>query len=227
MALRLVDTPWSYSALDAFETCPLNFYWTRVHKPSRGEPYSKAKADGTDVHSAMQAYVERGTEPPIALRKFKGIVDRVTTDASDVVCEIKLGLTAELKPCGYFDHNISLRTQFDLQALRPDAIAQLDYKTSSQPRETELQLKLYGLAGLMTWTQYDKAWSAYIYTHHPSRALLTERKDLPAIVAEVNPRVERLRLAREENHWPERQGWKCSYCPVKECRFWKPTPQKR
>ena len=198
----------------------MNFYWTRVHKPSRGEPWSAAKAGGIAVHSEMQKYVEiKDYVVPPALLRFKHVVDRVIVDALDVTCETKLGLTADLEPCDYFAKDISLRVQFDLNVRRPDALAQLDYKTSSQPRESNLQLQLYGLAGLMTWTKYDKAWSAFLYTQHEPRPMVTRRKDLPEIISAVNPRVERLRIARAENHWPERQGWKCKFCPVTECRF--------
>jgi hypothetical protein len=221
--LRLIDTPWSYSALEGFETCPRNFNATRGPKATHKEPYMKSKADGLDVHAAMQAYVERGAEPPIGLRKFKGIVDRVTDGATDITCEIKFGLRADLSPCDFFDKDVSMRVAFDLNALRKDSIAQLDYKTSARPRESDLQLQLYALAALMRWTNYEQVWGAFVYTHFNARPLLTERKQIPKIIETVNPRVERLRLAREEDDWPERQSWKCGFCPVRECRFNNPA----
>jgi hypothetical protein len=117
---------------------------------------------------------------------------------------------------------VCLRVQFDLNALRPDSIAQLDYKTSSQPRESELQLKLYGLASLQRWPQYDTCYSAFVYTHHPSRMVKTSRDEIADIVAAVNPRLERLRLAREQDSWLKRPSWKCGYCPVAECEHYNP-----
>ena len=224
--LRFVDTPFSYSVLDNFESCPRNYNATRWAK-THVEERTYEKTEGIDVHKAMQHYVERRAEPPIGLRKFKNIVDRVTKGALDVTCEIKFGLRSDLSPCDFFDKDVCLRVQFDLNALKPDAIAQLDYKTSSQPRESELQLKLYGVAGLMRWPRYDVCHSAFVYTHHNSRPVTVRRSDIPSIVAEVNPRLERLRLARENNEWPERQSWKCGFCPVHECRFNKPNPKYR
>lgn len=223
--LRFTNTPWSFSVLDAFDTCPRNYNatrWAKTHK----EVYSKAKAKGTDVHEAMQAYVERGVAPPIGLQKFKGIVDKVTAGALDTTCEIRMGMRSDLSPCDFFDHDVCYRGQFDLNVLRPDAIAQLDFKTG-QPRESELQLKLYGIAGMQRWGRYDETWAAFVYTQYPSRTVSTARAEIPDIVQAINPRLERLRVARETGDFPERQCWKCRFCPVKECRFWQPPQARR
>lgn len=219
--LRLVDTPFSYSVLDNFETCEYNYQATRWNK-THVEAHTRQKGLGLDVHTAMQRYVERGEAPPLGLVKFRRIVDTVTEGASDVVCEIKFGLRSDLSPCQFFDKDVCLRVQFDLNALRRDSIAQLDYKTSSQPRESELQLKLYGMAGLMRWPQFQECWSAFIYTHHPSRRVRTTRDEIPDIVAALNPRLERLKAARESDSWVKRSSWKCGYCPVSECEFYNP-----
>jgi hypothetical protein len=221
--LRFVNTPFSFSALEAFDICAKNFYWTReVPKAQRlGEPYSAKKTTGLDVHDAMQNYVERGEEPPIGLRKFKHAVDRVTAGALDITCEIKMGLRSDLSPCDFFDNDVAYRGQFDLNAKRADAIAQLDYKTG-RAKETELQLKMYAVAGMQRWPTYNEVWGAFVYTHHDSMVVETKRKERPEIVSAINPRLERLKIARDEGNWPERQGWKCQYCPVKQCRFWNP-----
>ena len=63
---KFVDIPWSYSALDAFETCPRNYYLTRVIKIHQ-ETFSGSKSLGLQVHDAMQNYINTGAVLPPSL----------------------------------------------------------------------------------------------------------------------------------------------------------------
>lgn len=219
--LRFVDTPWSYSALANFEECPRHYDATRQRKTHTEDWDSRASANtGALVHKAMENYITTGDPPPPGLTHFRRIVDRFSTGALQVSTEIRWGLRSDLSPCGFFDNDVCLRVQVDYLALRPDALVNLDYKTSSEPRDDPYQLRLYGLAALQKYPKYTYAYAAFLYTKHHSKTEVVLRDQIPEMVEAVNPRLERLKRAREDDHYPERRNWRCrKFCPVVECRF--------
>jgi hypothetical protein len=212
----VADVTWSYSALNNFETCPRRFEAVQ-EKKTHVEVEGIGILKGKQVHKYMERYVIANEPVPDNLHVLRLVADRVLGGAQDVLVETRLGVTARLTPCQFFDSQVSLRSVVDLTAVWSDAIVVVDWKTSKIKRESELQLQLSALAALAHYPGYDTAHCVFAYDKHPHTRIRVDRADLPAIVREVNPRLERLKRARAEDVWPERPGWACRFCPVTSC----------
>lgn len=214
----------SVSNLDAFELCPRNYEASHVTKTVAFES-SDAMEAGKETHKQLENYVMMGTPLPLGLTKVKAVVDAVCADAIDIIPERRVALTAALEPVGFFHDDVAYRGIIDLTVIRKKSIIILDYKTSNEPRETFLQLKLNSTAVLMENPSYDTVHMMYVYTKFPHRRETFTRDDLPAFLGEVYPRVERLRLARAEGNFPPIPSWKCRFCKVKTCPHNKNEPR--
>ena len=63
------------------------------------------------------------------------------------LCENKLGLTADLKPCGFFDKQVWWRGIADIIILQDDKAFTVDYKTGKSSKYADLkQLEVLSLA---------------------------------------------------------------------------------
>lgn len=208
----------SVSTLDAFEICPRNYEASHITKEI---PFTTSAASeaGKLAHKQLEDYVMAGTPLPLGLLDIKRTVDAVTVGAQQVMAERRVALSWDLRPVGFFDDDVAYRGVVDLTILRDDAVIIADYKTGSEPRETFLQLRLNALAVLQEFPQYRTVHMLYLYTKHAKRRSMMERDEIPELLAEIYPRVERIRLARESGEFPPKKGWKCRFCSLRSCVF--------
>jgi PD-(D/E)XK nuclease superfamily len=207
---------WSFSALEAFERCAMQFGEVNVRKKYPFVESEQMKA-GNQVHKMLEDYVTIGTPLPAGLTHIKAHIDKLCVGALNVQAEQSVALTWDLEPCGTFDFNVSYRGKLDLTVSRPDALIVTDYKTSSEPREGLEQLELSCLAALQRNKQYDVAWGVFAYTKHKFRKVKVLRSDIPLLAATMVPRLERLKEAKEKGLFPATPGFQCRWCPVVTC----------
>ena len=208
---------WSYSTLTNYELCPRFYYETTIAKTFVEEKGTAANF-GDEAHKAIQSYIMSGKPVSPGLRGWATEVDKLAAKATRVTAEAKMGVTADLQPCKFFDANVGLRVISDATFFYdfPGA-AVVDWKTSSEPRETPLQLKLVALGTLVHWPELQVVYAKFVYTQHKPLIQVVKRNEIDAIVAEVTPRLERFRDARRIAEFPERPSWKCRFCPVSTC----------
>ena len=70
--------PWSYSALNAFETCPRRYQLTRVTKEAH-ERQHEASIWGNKVHKHLEDYANGKNQLPKDLQKYAKYVDKIFT----------------------------------------------------------------------------------------------------------------------------------------------------
>jgi len=209
--------PWSWSALESFELCPENYYRTRVLKDV-DDAARPGLAPGQEMHKAIETYVKTGKALPLGLRKFETIINKVAPQALDIITEGRGGLTSDLHPTDFFGADVSCRMVLDFLAEYEDSSILLDWKSSSQPRESIDQLRLYCLFSLQKYPHHKKAHAGFVYSNFPNRLLTVHRHEAMVIAEDFRPRVEKFDLAYKEGHWPRRPSWKCkAYCPVLDC----------
>jgi RecB family exonuclease len=208
----------SYSALDAFETCPRKYEASNFLKTV---PFvtSEAMARGNRVHKFMEDYVKEGTPVPAGLTKLKSLVDKITPRATEVHAEQQIAINYDLKQVGYFAGDVAWRAKLDLTVLHPPGMIVVDYKTSSEPRETIDQLEMNILMAFVRYPDIERARGIFAYTDHKDRHRDIARTDIPRIVDGIYPRLERLRLAQERRDFPPTPCYLCKFCPVKKCQF--------
>lgn len=138
---------WSYSNLSLYQQCPKKYYHLKIAKDITEAP-SEAIAFGNKIHKIAQEYVENDKPIPAEyVVAMQAPLDKLKAMPGEKLCENKLGLTIDLKPCGFFDKNVWWRGIADIIILQDDKALTVDYKTGKKSQYADLkQLEILSLA---------------------------------------------------------------------------------
>jgi len=104
---------------------------------------------GTQMHEAAENYVKEGTPLPPEFEYTRKGLDALVSIKGDKLCELKMGLTESLEPCGFDSEDVWWRGIADLVILDTDNHLAwvIDYKTGKSTRYADKgQLELMALA---------------------------------------------------------------------------------
>jgi hypothetical protein len=205
---------WSYSALQAFETCPWRYYLTKVAKTVT-EPQTEATSEGQRVHKAMQLHVEGKQWLPDKYKQWTVIADRVKNMPGTIVCEQKIALTESFEPTTYFGKDVWLRLVFDVAIKGDKEVILLDWKTGKRKSDTD-QLELFAAAGFEVFPRVEKIRTGYVWLHaNKIDPEVYHRDNKPALWKGFLIRVERMKEAYETGEFPKKPSGLCKqWCPV-------------
>lgn len=217
---------WSYTALTAYETCPRQYYRTRVKKDIVQEFGEEAKW-GDFVHKALEARLRDGTPLPATIAKFEPMARRIEAAPGETLTEHKLCINSKFEFVSWFDKQAWCRGIIDAGKIKGDAAVLWDYKTGKVKQDLD-QLKLFAALGFGWQPQVKKIKTAYIWLKHDQVGKPEEfhRDETAAIWRDFLPRVQRMELALEKDRWPPNPSGLCGWCPVKDCEHWKPRRNK-
>ena len=206
--------PWSYSSLNAFETCPRRFYLTRIAKVVQ-EPQTTATAWGNAVHKALEDAVKGSSPLTERYATYQLLVDKLKTTPGQKFTERKFGITNGYGPTTFFAKNVWFRGVIDLTIDAGKTVHILDYKTGKVKEDGD-QLKLFAAAGFAQHPHAQRIRTGYIWLAHDQLTRRDfDRDELPTIWQEFIPRVQRMENAQAKNDWPARPSGLCrTWCPV-------------
>ncbi len=213
--------PWSYSSLQAFETCSRRFYLTRIKKLV-SEPQSEAMMWGNKVHKALELAVEGSQGLAPDFRQYQPIVDRLRATEGKKFTEQKFGLTESYKPTTFFGKDVWMRGVLDLTIVRPKVAIVLDYKTGKVKTDGD-QLMLFAAATFAQHPHVETVKTGYIWLGQ--NKVTTKdfvREDVPGIWQEMIPRIQRMEKTQDSDKWLPNPSALCrEWCPVgkKLCEF--------
>jgi RecB family exonuclease len=145
MGKPVTAAPWSFSRIKAFQTCPKQFYHVNVLKQFPFEE-TEAMRYGTEFHKAAEDFINDGTPVPDRFAFARPALDALAAKSGRKLCELKMGLTAELEACEFFANNVWFRGIVDLLIIDGDVATVVDYKTGKSSRYAEKgQLELMAL----------------------------------------------------------------------------------
>jgi hypothetical protein len=228
---------WSFSSLKNFETCPRRYKEIYVDKTV--EQTRSADLDrGDELHAAMQKRVQGTTPLPahlIYMESWAEKLTRVLHPFQIIQCELKLSMSREGRPTGYFDKSTWYRGRIDYFRLVPTNVEGadfghiVDYKTGKPPRfpdNTQLMLSAWTIFQHYTTVQnvrVDYLWTEYNDTSHENYS----RAEMPAQLEQVTPRVTALEMAHRNNDFPPKPCGLCyEYCDVIKCEFHGKRPKR-
>jgi len=141
---------WSFSSIKTFDQCPKKYYHLKVAKDYEENFETEAILYGNEFHKAAEEYVKGVVDNLDPRFEYaEGALNRLKGMKGEKLCEHKMGLTANLDPCGFFDSNVWFRGVVDLAILdRESGIARvIDYKTGKSAKYADKgQLELMALA---------------------------------------------------------------------------------
>ena len=210
---------WSFSRMKGFETCPKQYYHVNVLKQF---PFEETEATryGTEFHKAAEDFMRDGTPIPERFAFAKPALDALAAKPGERHCELKMGLTADLKPCGFFDKDVWFRGIVDLLIVDGDRAFIVDYKTGKSARYADTgQLQLMALSVFAHFPQVTRVKAGLVFViaekFVPADFNVADRDTLWAPWIKKYARLEK---AHETNVWnPVPSGLCRKHCPVVEC----------
>lgn len=212
---------WSHSALNAFETCPRQFYLTRIAKTVVSPPSDEINW-GRRVHKALEDRLNGVAPLPAELNKLESICQLLMAKHGRRLVEKKFSVDPEFNPTSFFDKRTWCRAVADFGLVGATTAFVLDWKTGKRKEEFD-QLKI--LAG-MVFAHYP-----YVDEVHTSFVWLKERRldlekykreDITELWGPFLPRLKRFQAAHEGSLWPPKPSGLCGrWCPVSKqhCEF--------
>ena len=178
---------------------------------------------GKSAHTVAEEYIRDGVPVPAAFEYMQPTLDALKAIPGEKLCEVKLGLTKELKACDFDAPDVWWHGIADLVVLnREDGIAHsVDYKTSKSARYADTkQLDLVALGIFAKYPEIRRVKSGLVFVvskefvkaeHH--REMMTKYIEKPA------QDVARIEAALENGVWNPISGPLCKFCAVKQCGY--------
>lgn len=219
----------SYSAGKQYDQCPHRFHQDRV---LRRFPFvqSEEAAEGDRIHDALAKNIGEGVALPKKYRWLRKIATAATQRPGQNLVEQKWGLTKRFTPTGYYGADVYYRYRNDYVNICPDGTtaALLDWKTGSDKYPDEDQL-VEGAVTLMShYPKIEVVAAALVFTKTTKFLPSTySRNHLDDYVETMASKYAEIDAALAAEEYPKKPGPLCPWCPVTECEFWRPKPERR
>lgn len=213
---------WSFSSLKTFQQCPKKYYHTKIAKDVV-EPDTKATLYGKTAHTVAEEYIRDGTPIPPAFEYMQPTLDILKAIPGEKLCEVKLGLTKNLKECDFNAPNVWWHGIADLVVInRETGIAHsVDYKTSKSARYADVkQLDLVACGLFAKFPEIRKVKSALLFVVSKEFVKAEHHAEMVTkYVEKPSQDVARIEAALENGVWNPISGPLCKFCSVKQCEY--------
>lgn len=213
--------PWSFSKAKAFDTCPKQFYHVNILKEYPFEETDAMKY-GTEFHKACEDYIDKDKALPKKFGFIEPTLNALNNKRGVKICEKKLGLTADLEPCGFFDKKVWFRGIADLIIV--DVLAGvawvIDYKTGRSSKYADKgQLELMALSVFKHYPEVTKIKAGLLFVVAGNLIKETYEIDSESILWEKwLAKYANMKIAFDTEVWNPRPSGLCKrHCPVMEC----------
>lgn len=213
------DHAWSFSALNDFLNCNLQYYLTKVAKSCKVKETEEMKY-GKISHKQLELRVSDKTPLPDHLMWLEPMISKLEASGAELTPEKQIALNKGFGQVSWFDKKTWLRIIVDLAARYETESLLLDYKTGKRKQDTD-QLMLFAGAEFAMYPKVEKVKAGYIWMKEKKLdSEVYTRDDIPQIWNHFLPKVERLNKAFEDDLWPARPSGLCPWCPatLKECK---------
>ena len=212
-------SPWSFSKMKSFQTCPKQFYHVNVLKQF---PFKETEAMryGTEFHEAAEHFIRDGTPIPDRFAFSRPALEALAAKSGEKLCEQKLGLTAELEACDFFAKDVWFRGIVDLLIIDGDVATVVDYKTGRSSRYADKgQLELMALSVFRHFPEVAKVRAGLLFVIAnelvKAKYKKTGQKDMWLKWLSEYATMEK---AFETGVWNPKPSGLCKrHCPVQEC----------
>jgi len=210
---------WSYSSLSLYQQCPKKYYHLKIAKDF-SEPMGEVMLFGNVIHKIAEEYVTKDIPIPEKHKKIEPALASVKALKGEKFCENKLGLTADLKPCGFFDKKVWWRGIADIIILQDDVALTIDYKTGKKSQYADLkQLELVALAIFKHYPQVKKVKGGLLFLYADDFVKASYTPDNQnELWSQWITDVGQLQASVEHQVWNAKPNFTCrGWCPVTSC----------
>lgn len=210
---------WSFSSIKKFQTCPLQFYETKVLKNYKEAP-TEATMYGSDFHEAAEKFIGSDEELPVRFNFARAALERLKAYPGTKYCEYEMGLTEGLAPCLIDDQDVWWKGIADLIIVNGEEARVVDYKTGGSARYAERgQLELMALAIFKHFPEVKVVKAALLFV--VAKALIKEtysRNVESTLWGKWLAEHRKLEKSYETNVWNPKESGLCRrHCVVETC----------
>ncbi len=212
---------WSHSALKDYEGCPRRYHEVKVLK---NYPFTDTQATiyGKKLHEAAEHYIRDSKPLPPEFDFIKETLDALNAKPGRKLCEHEMGITADLRPCGFMDKDVWCRGIADLLIIDDDNLTAMvvDYKTGNNKYPDREQLKLMALMVFAHFPHIRKVSGGLLFVvkNDLVKASLL-RGEAEEYWWDYRERVARIEQAHDSGVWNPKPTPLCGWCVVKTCEF--------
>ncbi len=215
---------WSYSSLNAFETCPRQFYHYKVAKDVK-EPANEAAAWGNRFHEAADRFFKT-RELAAEMEQYRPYLEGFVEfgKGATLLSEQKLAINRDLMPCDWFAKDVWCRGIVDVLTMRESTgMAYIDDHKSGKKKPDSGQLKLFSLLVFAHYPRVQIATTSYRWLQHigTPEERTTEfhyRSQEHELWGDFLPRLKQFAHAfKTETFTPRPSGLCRKWCAVTEC----------
>jgi len=206
---------WGYTNLHTYDdVCPYQFFRTYI---KRDIPYvaTPEMEFGTRGHEAMERRVATQLPLPEHMRRWEPFAEAFT--GLKARCEVKLGVTREGKPTGFFDKDVAGRGKADVVVLNNTIGAIFDWKFGNSKYEHPFELEIHAMMLKAQMPQLEKITGAYIWLKEDRVGQNYDLSDFNSTWVRVNNIVEKIEDNMFDGRWEKRRGPLCSWCRCFDC----------
>ena len=212
---------WSHSALKDFEGCARRYHEVRVLKNYVQKPTEQIRY-GKELHKAAEDYVKDNTPIPPQFSYVQPTIDALLAKPGTKYAEHEMGLTVDLRPCGFKDENCWVRGIADLLIVDEESLTAwvVDYKTGNNKYPDREQLKLMALMVFAHFPHIRRVSGALLFVLKNDIAKASFlRGEAEDYWWDYRERVARIEQAHETGVWNPKPTPLCGWCVVKTCEY--------
>ena len=210
---------WSYSSLNQFETCPLQYAAERVYKTI--ERPSNPQSDwGIAVHEALEKRLRSKAPLASQYEQYEKLVAVVEKLEGDKFYEYEVALTRERKVVAWDAKDVWVRNIIDVLVVKDSIAIVIDWKTGKIKKDSS-QLALYALIVFATFPKVLSVVTIFSWVKFSKADRWTfHRDDVEELWQPFLERVASLEEAFFLDIWVPRPSGLCKkHCANTECEF--------
>lgn len=204
-----------------YELCPRQYNETKVLK---NYPFTDTQATiyGKKLHEAAEHYIRDSKPLPPEFDFIKDTLDALNAKPGRKLCEHEMGITADLRPCGFMDKDVWCRGIADLLIIDDDNLTAMvvDYKTGNNKYPDREQLKLMALMVFAHFPHIRKVSGGLLFVVKNDLVKASFlRGEAEEYWWDYRERVARIEQAHDSGVWNPKPTPLCGWCVVKTCEF--------
>jgi hypothetical protein len=217
----MTNVTWSHSSLKDYEGCPRRYHEVKVLKNYKFED-TQATLYGKELHEAAEFYIKDDTPLPPQFDFIKDTLDALKAKPGRKLCEYKMGVTADLRPCDFLAKDVWVRGIADLLIIDDENLTArvVDYKTGNNKYPDREQLKLMSMMVFAHFPHIRRVTSALLFVVKndmvKSSMMVGEAADA---WWDYRERVARIEQAHATGVWNPKPTPLCGWCAVKTCEY--------
>ena len=210
----------SYSSLKAYETCPRQYYETKVLKKYPREE-TEATLYGTQLHEQAELHIKDGRPLDPSFNFLQPVLNSLKAMPGEKHCEFEMALDEKLQPVEFEAPNYWVRGIADLVIHNKDnySVRVFDYKSGSDKYPDTAQLMLMSMMLFKHFPEVRQASGGLLFVLKGTVQKYRVSRDQEHILWwKWRERVAKLDASLYHNKWPEKPSGLCrKHCPVLDC----------